>query len=273
MSIILILILILWKSAFSSDIKKGSVSGPHKDETGDNISLYDNGDRRKLNFYDVDDNVVREFFDRGGKIEVILFYGRRRYTKIQLPYLLQNKRLEEFSKTALVSKINIVLNTNNTADIKYARSIANRDPKYLEIHEGFYGLNYCQFYPKFNSSNTYYIKIAVFDYESIRKAVLYEIAQGYKDALLTPLPPFFFDGDAFGDIGIYDIGNKDLDFNRYYRWSINFFLFDPKDLAKHRISNCRNDELWLSMFVPHDARKHSAAVGTALVSHFAYTPQ
>eukprot|EP00607_Mallomonas_marina_P002522 CAMPEP_0182433908 /NCGR_PEP_ID=MMETSP1167-20130531/66334_1 /TAXON_ID=2988 /ORGANISM="Mallomonas Sp, Strain CCMP3275" /LENGTH=209 /DNA_ID=CAMNT_0024623155 /DNA_START=482 /DNA_END=1107 /DNA_ORIENTATION=+ len=147
--------------------------------------------------------------------------------------------------------------------------------------------------------SAHHMKSAVFDYDAIRNAVIHEVMQfKNEDAKITPLPPFIFEGDAWGDHswksgphaflqhmmffyyrrigdeGIYDVGEKDMDKNRYYRWSINYFMFEEKDMAKFKVLKCgSNDELYLSMFLPHDMGKHSAVCGGALVVHFAYTPQ
>ena len=146
--------------------------------------------------------------------------------------------------------------------------------------------------------SAYHTMLGIFNFDEIRKQVVYELEEGNIDAKLVPLPPFEFDGDAWGDHswrsgphallqhfmffyfnrvndpGIYDVGDKDMDMRKYYRWSINFFMFSAKDMRKFDIKRCGgNDELYLSMFLPHDMNKHSAVAGNAVVCHFAYHVQ
>eukprot|EP01041_Mallomonas_annulata_P001353 gene1353-2615_t len=288
---------------------------------------------------------VQKFFTNGGKVEMVLFYGRRRYTKLQLPYLLQNKKTDLGLPNPggpVVSTVHVILNTNVTEDIKYIHTVVNRDPTYFKLHQGYYGLNYCRFYSKFNETNTMYVKLdddilyiapdavynmvkmklnsnfifisgniinhaaiskyhviaGIFTLDMIDEAYVDEIKKGFTDVRMTPHAPYHFDGDAWGDhtwrsgphaflqhlmflyflrkgdLGIYHVGKKDLDSERYYRWSINFFLFEASDMKKFEVTKCgTNDELYLSMFLPHDVGKHSAVCGDAVVVHFAYTPQ
>lgn len=58
--------------------------------------------------------------------------------------------------------------------------------------------------------------------------------------------------------------------NNYPRWSINLILFQGKDVANIRHGD---DEMQISIQIPNSQRKHSIAVGRALVAHFAYWPQ
>ncbi|CAF4023264.1 unnamed protein product [Rotaria sordida] len=63
------------------------------------------------------------------------------------------------------------------------------------------------------------------------------------------------------------------DFNwqeQYPRWSINFILFQGKDVATVKPGD---DEHQISIVIPYVQKKHSIAVGKALASHFAYIPQ
>lgn len=292
-----------------------------------------------------DDHVVKTFFENGGKVEIILFYGRRRYTKVQLPYLLQNRKTDEHPgkpHIPLVSKINVMLNTNVTEDIEYIRSVAAKEPEYFRIHDNVYGLNFCRFYPRFNESNTMYIKMdddivyihqsaifhmvkmkltttfmfisaniinhsalskyhirtGAYSFQQINEEWVYQNKIGNPDVHHTPHGSPVFDGDAWGDhtwrsgphaflqhmmffhfkrrrdIEAFDIGYTDLDKERYYRWSINCFLFETRDMKLFELAKCgSNDELYLSMFLPHDAGDHSGVCGSAIMCHFAYTPQ
>ncbi|CAF2823229.1 unnamed protein product [Rotaria sp. Silwood2] len=58
--------------------------------------------------------------------------------------------------------------------------------------------------------------------------------------------------------------------NEYPRWSINFILFQGKDVATVQPGD---DEHQISIEIPKREKKHSIAVGKALVAHFAYMPQ
>ena len=74
-------------------------------------------------------SAIDNFMYDGGKIEIILFYGRRRYTKIQMPYLLQNRKGSD--RLSIVSKVHVMLNTNVTEDINYIQTAASRHPDYF----------------------------------------------------------------------------------------------------------------------------------------------
>jgi len=140
-----------------------------------------------------------------------------------------------------------------------------------------------------------HLMYAVFQYETIANAVHTEEDKGFRDLKFIPHPPYKFEGDAWGDhswrsgrhallqhimlfhymrtndLDIYKFGQMDFDAKRYYRWSINCFMFLADDLKQFNLEKCgTNDELYLSMFYPHDQNKHSGACGDALVAHFAY---
>jgi len=79
------------------------------------------------------DEVVRNYFDGGGKIKIVIFYGRNRHTRIQLPYLLQNRRMsnEAFDDSRLVSTVTFLLNTDIEEDVAYVKNLVRKEPNYF----------------------------------------------------------------------------------------------------------------------------------------------
>ncbi len=77
------------------------------------------------------------------------------------------------------------------------------------------------------------------------------------------------------NIGVYDFKIYDFNTIDYTRWSINFILSWGKNFNKiNTVSNYKiSDEVILGMNIPKKMKKHSVALGSAVVSHFSYFPQ
>jgi len=79
------------------------------------------------------DNIVKNFFDEGGTIHAFQFFGRRRYSYLQLPYLLYAMRNSalEFRETKMLSSMTFIVNTGNSQDIEYVRNLSGNLPNYF----------------------------------------------------------------------------------------------------------------------------------------------
>lgn len=119
----------------------------------------------------IDDHKLKEFFVGGGKLEIILFFGRRRFTTVQLPYLLQNRRFNDvpFHRRRLVSKVNVIVNTADADDNLFLKGLSKIDPYFfnvIEIPRFIFnnpkyknGKIFCTFYQVVCESGVLYIKI------------------------------------------------------------------------------------------------------------------
>jgi hypothetical protein len=81
---------------------------------------------------------------------------------------------------------------------------------------------------------------------------------------------------------LYHVGNKNLnvydfriwDFHsvEYHRWSLNFIVAWGRNLNRiHKYKpKVKSDEIVLTHLIPKMKKKHSIALGSAVVSHFSY---
>ena len=77
------------------------------------------------------------------------------------------------------------------------------------------------------------------------------------------------------NLNIYDFKIWDFNTVEYHRWSVNFIVIWGKHLNKLNSTHSKvsSDEVTLTAVIPKELKKHSIALGSALVSHFSYWSQ
>ena len=77
------------------------------------------------------------------------------------------------------------------------------------------------------------------------------------------------------NLNVYDFRIWDFNTVEYHRWSINFIVMWGRYLNKLYLSypDMKSDEVTLTVLIPKQMKKHSIALGSALVAHFSYWSQ
>jgi hypothetical protein len=105
---------------------------------------------------------VDAFFAQGGEIVGFIFYGRRRYTAIQWPYLLQSRRRAGVSSAGggVLSRVIFVANTENAEDLDYVEDLRAANAEFVTIQhpdrvakQGQNNADYCSLYAAAGTSS------------------------------------------------------------------------------------------------------------------------
>jgi hypothetical protein len=104
---------------------------------------------------DANSAAVDAFFAEGGQVLGFIFYGRRRYTSVQWPYLLQSRREDGVLGAGVLSKVIFVANTDDAADLAYLAELQAAHGDYVAIQhpervakQGQNNADYCSLYGK-----------------------------------------------------------------------------------------------------------------------------
>jgi hypothetical protein len=98
---------------------------------------------------------VDAFFAQDGEVVGFIFYGRRRYTTIQWPYLLRSRRRAGVSSAGggVLSRIIFVANTENAEDLDYIEELRAANADFVTIQhpdrvakQGQNNADYCSLY-------------------------------------------------------------------------------------------------------------------------------
>jgi hypothetical protein len=98
---------------------------------------------------------VDAFFAQGGEVVGFIFYGRRRYTTIQWPYLLRSRRRAGVSSAGggVLSRVIFVANTENAEDLDYIEELRAANADFVTIQhpdrvakQGQNNADYCSLY-------------------------------------------------------------------------------------------------------------------------------
>jgi hypothetical protein len=75
------------------------------------------------------------------------------------------------------------------------------------------------------------------------------------------------------NLTLYDFKIYDINSLNYKPWRVNFILFKGNVLNKMKIKyqNISSDEDIITQYLTRDSKKHSYSIGSAVVSHFAYS--
>ena len=102
--------------------------------------------------YDRDDSaaLVEAFFASGGRVVAFIFFGRRRYTAVQWPYLLQARRADG---AGLLSQVIYAANTHDKEDLAWldqvqaahADFVVVKQPERV-VSQGQNNADYCALY-------------------------------------------------------------------------------------------------------------------------------
>jgi hypothetical protein len=123
---------------------------------------------------------VDKFFAQGGHVHAFIFYGRRRYTAVQWPYLLQARRVEGRLGAGVLSKVIFVANTEDAADLDYLEQLQAANSDYVVVQhpehvakQGQNNADYCSLYsavgqdPAGNAAG----KLLIIKVRALRRAV------------------------------------------------------------------------------------------------------
>ena len=77
------------------------------------------------------------------------------------------------------------------------------------------------------------------------------------------------------NLDVYDFKIWDFNTVEYHRWSINFIIMWGRHLntLNSSFTDIKSDEVTLTSLIPKSTKKHSMALGAAVVSHFSYWSQ
>jgi len=94
--------------------------------------------------------LVEAFFARGGRVVAVIFFGRRRYTAVQWPYLLQARRADG---TGLLSQVIYAANTHDKEDLAWLDQLQAAHADYVlvqqperVVRQGQNNADYCALY-------------------------------------------------------------------------------------------------------------------------------
>ena len=76
--------------------------------------------------------LVEAFFARGGRVVAFIFFGRRRYTAVQWPYLLQARRADG---TGLLSQVIYAANTHDKEDLAWLDQLQAAHADYVVVQQ------------------------------------------------------------------------------------------------------------------------------------------
>ena len=76
--------------------------------------------------------LVEAFFARGGRVVAVIFFGRRRYTAVQWPYLLQARRADG---TGLLSQVIYAANTHDKEDLAWLDQVQAAHADFVVVQQ------------------------------------------------------------------------------------------------------------------------------------------
>ena len=109
--------------------------GPAPRALGGRLVVRDTSDAAaSLEAYGRDDSaaLVEAFLQRGGRVTAFIFFGRRRYTAVQWPYLLAARRSDG---AGLLSQVVYVANTHDKEDLEWLDKLQAAHADYVLVQQ------------------------------------------------------------------------------------------------------------------------------------------